>query len=101
MKKSNQSANMTSFHGTVINASVNQLKQIVGEPEWSDNTGEDKTNFEWICETESGEVVTIYDWKEYRSISEDEIIEFHLGGFSKSSTEDGKIELLNALSKLD
>jgi extradiol dioxygenase family protein len=100
MKKSNQSANFSSFHGTVIKTSVNHLKQVVGEPEWSDNTGEDKTNFKWVCETHFGDVVTIYDWKEYRSISEDEIIEFHLGGFSKSSTEDGKIELLIALANI-
>jgi hypothetical protein len=43
--------------------------------------------------------VTIYDWKEYRRISEDETIEFHIGGNSELETIDAKIELQKLLSK--
>ena len=38
--------------------------------------------------------MTIYNWEEYRSISENERIEFHLGGHKQIHTLDGKDELL-------
>ncbi len=69
----------TSFHGTVIRTSVATLRRILGDPQSEENDGSDKVNFDWTCETNTGDVFTIYDWKEYRKISEDEIIEFHIG----------------------
>jgi hypothetical protein len=56
-------------------------------------------NVEWVCERENGDIVTIYDWKEYRSIGADEEIEFHLGGHSGLITFNGKEDLIVLLNK--
>jgi hypothetical protein len=94
MKKTNKSANGTSFYGVTITTSVNELIRVLGEPTYYNNTGGDKVNFEWICETEDGDVVTIYDWKEYRKIDSNEEIEFHLGGHNEYTTLKGLEELM-------
>jgi hypothetical protein len=96
-KLSNKSSNGTSFHDTVIRTTVNKLSNALGEAQCFDNTGDDKVNFEWDCETENGDVFTIYDWKEYRPIGSDEMIEFHIGGKNKSITEQAKRELLEII----
>ena len=80
IKLSEQWADGTSFHNQTITCTYNQLVQAIGEPQMEDNSGEDKVNFEWTCETDSGILFTIYDWKEYRSIRPNERIEWHIGG---------------------
>ena len=98
MKKTERSANGTSFHDVVITTSINKLTQLLGEPSYYDNSGDDKVNVEWDCEIENGNVVTIYDWKEYRPIGKDENIEFHIGGLSKIDTIDAKLELISLIA---
>jgi hypothetical protein len=97
MKKTNKEAIGTSFHSTTIKATVNDLKTILGEPLFSDNDGQDKVNFEWEMETDNGNVFTVYDWKEYRSIDADEPIVWHIGGMDASITEQAKKEIETAL----
>ena len=99
MKKTEKSANGTSFHDVTITTSINELTRVLGEPSYTGDPIEDKVTVEWVCETEEGEVVTIYDWKEYRSIGKDEKIEFHLGGQRKIHTLNGKEELVTLLNK--
>jgi hypothetical protein len=99
MKKTEKSSNGTSFHNVTIKTSVNELIRVLGEPTYQTNDGGYKVNFEWVCETIDGDVVTIYDYKEYRMIDVDEEIEFHLGGHSLIHTLDGKDELLRLLEK--
>jgi len=99
MKKTTNLVNGSSFHNVTIKTSVNELIRVLGEPTYQTNDGEDKVNFEWVCETIDGDVVTIYDWKEYRMIDVDEEIKFHLGGHSLIHTLDGKDELLRLLEK--
>jgi hypothetical protein len=99
MKKTANLLKGTSFYDVTIITTVNELVRVLGEPTIQDNTGEDKTNFEWVCETIDGDIVTIYDWKEYRMIDVNEKIEFHLGGFKLIHTLDGKDELLRLLEK--
>jgi hypothetical protein len=94
-RKTKKGASGTSFHDTVLKCSVNDLIAILGEPTIEDNTGEDKVNFEWICETEEGDVFTIYDWKEYRRISREETIEWHIGGMSRLVTDRALTEILH------
>ena len=100
MKETTQSINGTSFHRHTFQGSVEDIIAILGEPKWKDNTGEDKTNFEWIAETESGKVVTIYDWKEYRPISRTEEISWHIGGHSAMDTSEALQEIEKALGSL-
>lgn len=99
MKKTNKSTGNTSFHNTEIDATPNQLKKIIGDPQHICNDGSDKTNMEWEMETETGEVFTIYDWKEYKPLKPNQTYSFHIGGSSSRVTEKAKEELLNALRK--
>jgi hypothetical protein len=85
-KLSNKSIFGTSFHNSTIRASVNELIAALGEPQYQANNGQDKVNFEWTCETDGGDEFSIYDWKEYRRISKDEQIEWHIGGTSGFQT---------------
>ena len=96
-KKTYQDVDGTSFHGVVIRATVNQLTSAFGDPTIVDNTGEDKTNYEWDMETNEGEVFTIYDWKEGRPIGKDEFVTWHIGAKSKSVSNDAEREILKAL----
>lgn len=96
-KKTYQSTDGTSFHGVVIRATVNQLISAFGDPTIVDNTGEDKTNYEWDMETNEGEVFCIYDWKEGRPLGKDEFVTWHIGAKSKSVSNDAEREILKAL----
>jgi len=87
-----------SFHDTTIKTTVNKLEQTIGQAQCIYNSGDDKVNYDWCCETEDGDVFTIYDWKEYRPIGSNEVIEFHIGGETKSITEQAKRELLTILN---
>ena len=100
MKSTKQSANETSFFNETIRASVNDLRKILGEPDMETNDGSDKVNFEWIMENEDGDVFTVYDWKEYRRISEDEIIEWHIGGHNENVTSVAVNEIAEGLNEL-
>ena len=93
MKFTAKSTSGTSFFGTTIRTTVNELIENIGEPNFEENTGKDKVNFEWELETESGKVFTIYDWKEYRPIGWDEEIEFHIGGMNRGACEEALEEL--------
>lgn len=88
----------TSFHYSTVTATVNELISVIGEPTYVVNTGEDKVNIEWELEDDNGNVVTIYDWKEYRKIGYDEKIEWHIGGKSKEITDNAKEEIDLVLS---
>lgn len=95
--KTSKSSNGTSFHNTIITTTVNKLKSVLGEPDHEDNTGQDKSNFDFVGETKDNKVFTVYDWKEYRPIGEDEEINFHIGGFCQLDTIAAKEELLNQI----
>jgi hypothetical protein len=97
MKKTNKSISGTSFHDSTVIASVDQLTHVLGEPACDSNTGEDKVNFEWEMELESGEVFTVYDYKEYRMIARDEMIEWHIGGFDKATTDEATRQICEAM----
>jgi len=97
MKQTDKSANGTSFHNHTFTATVDDLRNVLGQPQFESNDGEDKNNFDWIMETEDGEVFTVYDWKEYRRLEEDEVIEWHIGGRSGADTEKALLEIREAL----
>jgi hypothetical protein len=96
-KLTTKSASMTSFYDTTIKTTLSKLIMALGGPQYLGNDGLDKTNVDFECETENGDVFTIYDWKEYRSIRMDETIEFHIGGMSRKITEQAKWELINLM----
>lgn len=96
-KKTYKSTDNTSFHNVTFRASVEQLTKAFGDPTMDSNWGEDKVNFEWGMETEDGVVFTIYDWKEYRPLKSDEMVEWHIGAKSRYESEMAKLEVLKAL----
>ena len=99
MKKTTKSAGGTSFHDSTFDCSVSTLRKVLGEPVCEYNDGSDKTNFEWEMETEAGDVFTVYDWKEYRSLNENEMIQWHIGGMNRTITEQAKREIREAIAK--
>lgn len=99
MKKTNLDTCRTSYFGTVLTTTVNNLIDKFGKPSFEDNCGEDKVNVEWNMETSTGKVFTIYDWKEYREIDFDEEIHFHIGGFNQNDTTLALIEITKILSE--
>ena len=66
----------------------------------ANNSGEDKTNFEWVMETETGDVFTVYDWKQYRSLRESESVNWHIGAQTSTGANIAKSELMQALRKV-
>lgn len=89
----------TSFFGVTIQATVKSLTQLLGKPAYDYNDGTEKVNYTWEMETSNGDVFTVYDWKEYRPIHEDEHIEWHIGGFNAEATEQARKELINTYYK--
>jgi hypothetical protein len=98
-KLTKKSTNMTSFYDTTIICTANQLIAAIGKPQYAVNDAEEKINFEWECETKSGKVFTIYDWKEYRELDLNEKIKWHIGGFSFMDTMEAKDELMAQIIK--
>jgi hypothetical protein len=97
MKRTDKIANGTSFHDHTFTATVDDLRNVLGQPKFESNDGQDKCNFDWIMETEDGTVFTVYDWKEYRQLAEDEVIEWHIGGRSGADTEKALLEIRQVL----
>lgn len=83
----------SSWFGDLIMTTYPKLIEILGQPTFNDNTGQDKTNMEWVCESRDGFVFTIYDWKEYEPLNEEYNYGFHIGGFSEKQTKIAKAEL--------
>lgn len=99
MKKTNKNSSGTSFHHHVIETTVDKLTNLLGEPSWNSNTGVGKVNVEWDCELSDGSVFTIYNWKEYRPISNTENIRFHIGGYNSTVTFKAMVELKDLLEE--
>lgn len=97
LKKSTKESSGTSYFGSNIITTVNDLIQLFGAPYSEDNSGEDKVNFEWELEDEDGKFITIYDWKEYRKLRLNEKIIFHIGGENEFITRKAQSELIQLL----
>jgi hypothetical protein len=98
MKQTTKSTDGTSFHDTTFRATVSELRRVLGEPADANNTGDDKVNYEWEGETDAGDPFTVYDWKNYRPIDDDEKVFWHIGGFNKEATDQARREILDALA---
>ncbi len=101
MKQTTKTSNGSSFHGIVIEATLEQLVHILGSPRYSHNDGKDKVNFDWIMENEDGEVFTVYDWKTYRPLETDEMVVWHIGGHSEQVTQKAVEEIVESLSLME
>lgn len=97
MKKYTGKFISTSFHGVEFEATPDQLRKAYGEPALNNNGGGDKVNLQWELETNSGRMVTVYDWKEYRRIEDGDVISWHIGGVKKEDTEEALLEIRKEL----
>ena len=92
--KTDRNTSGTSFHGVRITASPNELIQILGEPTEDSNGHGYETNLEWDCETDLGDVFSIYDRNHHRRIMPDEKIEWHIGAHSLAIAFEAKGEIV-------
>ena len=100
LKKTKKSSSGTSFHGAVIKTTPSKLVKLFGNPTFLNNDGTDKVNIEWELEDLDGNVITIYDWKEGRPVSMDEVIEFHIGALSGYDTLNAKSNIHDTLKNI-
>ena len=85
VKVGNFNANGSCFQGHMPKGTTYQsLVKVFGEPN-EHGYGDGKVTVEWRGKID-GELFTIYDWKEYRPISQSEIIGWHIGGESSKVT---------------
>lgn len=82
----------TSFHYGIVKATAKEISKFLGKasPGW-----DDKTTHEW--RKKCGSVVfTVYDYKEYRRITANTLVEYHIG--TKCPEDTGIIvEMLKSL----
>jgi hypothetical protein len=97
MKKTKKTTNGTSFHDSIIRASINQLNDCLWQGTFYGF--DDKVSWEWECELENGKVFTIYDWKEYRKLGKDELVNWHIGGVNRMVTQQAYSEIIKALTE--
>jgi hypothetical protein len=97
VKHTRKSSGGTSFHGTTIKTTVGKLKELFPNSYYEQNDGSDKSNYDFTLETSTGDVFTIYDWKTYRPIGDNEMVSFHIGGHNSTVTEQAKNELIKML----
>ena len=97
MKKTEKSACGTSFHDSTVYTTPNSLINAFGTPQFFENLGTDKVNMDFTLETKNGDVITIYDWKEYAPLHMEKFYTFHIGGKSKQITDEAVKEILNKI----
>lgn len=79
--------NGTSYFGNSIYTSIQALRNKFGKESYNTNTGMDSTNIDWHCLLTITDKIsfpfTIYDWKEYRVLNdEEETVKFNIGARS-------------------
>lgn len=93
VKKTKQSTDGTSFHNITIKTTLGRLRAAFGDPQCENNYGEDISNIDYSLETSDGDVFTVYDWKHYRPIGEDEVVNFHIGAYTNHIAFQAKQEM--------
>ena len=68
----------TYFSGMTVQATLAEMEEAFGPPDYARNYGSDKVNFEFRI-VFNGITYTIYDWKEYRTLEKNDVVEWHIG----------------------
>ena len=72
----------SSYHNVKITTTPFKLIQLCEKydiPFFTQNDGEDKTNFDFAFNYNNELKFYVYDWKEYRPLSLSEYVDFHIG----------------------
>lgn len=95
--------NGTSFFGATIKTTLSKLRKKFGIETYNDNNGTDKVNIEFdlVLELTPNLSIpfTLYDWKEYKKIGEDEEIVFHIGARNKAESDIAKFYIDKIFNK--
>lgn len=78
----------TSFHANTIKTTYSKLVEALKF--YPEPGGDGKVNFDWNLELlidDTSIPFTIYDWKYYRPIGEDELIQWHIGAHCKGDAD--------------
>jgi len=95
----------TSFHGHVITADVKTMIDLLGDPVRTTDLGipmlpvDSKIQKQWILVLDCGNVVTLYDWKEYRELDPTDVICWHIGAHTSEIAKKAEGILLSALDE--
>lgn len=73
----------TSFHFGYVKGTAEEISKVLGPCE---DSYDDNTCREWDRKV-NGIVFTIYDYKEYKDISDSDVIEYHIGTKTDKETE--------------
>jgi hypothetical protein len=88
MKRTKQSTVGTSYHGVTIKTTIDKLVTAIGGPTKIQES--EVIDLYWDCETEDGNVFSIYTFLE--EDTDDEVI-FRIGSFLKSVSNTAKEEV--------
>jgi hypothetical protein len=88
-----------SFHNTIVQATLIDIIIALGKPWAENNDGKDKSNFDWNAKTDCGIGFTVYDWKYYRPLDMNEIVDWHIGGECRDQTEIAASKLKKTIEK--
>ena len=78
IKLSYKDACHTRSQNVKVSASLAQLRKAIGD----ENTRNNDTGKDWTCETEEGDVFTIYLWNYLGRPAINEVVEWHIGAHS-------------------
>lgn len=93
----------SSYHGVNITTTPFKLIQLCEKydiPFFSQNDGEDKTNFDFAFNYNNELKFYVYDWKEYRTLSLSEYIDFNIGASDANESNKAVAVLLDELNNL-
>lgn len=99
----NELHNGTSFFGATIKTTLSKLRKKFGIETYNDNNGIDKVNIDFDLVLELAPKLsipfTIYDWKEYKKIDDNEEIVFHIGARNKAESDIAKFYINKIFNK--
>ena len=85
-------ASFTSWHGHTIMAAASRLIELFGEPQTDAPSLDFRSQREWILQTRTGSVITLYDTRS-SSYDIDEVIAWHVGAKTKEAAQNGSVIL--------
>jgi hypothetical protein len=68
-----------------ISTTYDQLKEVLGKPQYISTDRYSKVTCEWVLEFEDGLIATIYDWK--MGATPLDVYDWHIGGHSSEVVE--------------
>jgi hypothetical protein len=94
----------TSYHGVNVRTTPFKLIQLCEKydiPFFTQNDGEDKTNFDFAFNYNNELKFYVYDWKYYRPLSLSEYVDFHIGAIDTNESNKAASVLLDELNEIN